>query len=307
MIFRHLLTEEYLSQPISAQQSMFDIPKLSQQTAIKVPCLYRNSNFFGRSIKMITFVGSILIIFWIICTCLALTIHSWPLIRLISVIVILILSMIVTYMMASIWCTCCMSCCCFCCMAFNTKHTQKQQRQLSLNMNYSLTNKNKNEDNIENKKEEEQEEEADIYKGTTFRDDFRFRLELTIGFLLFSIIVLYQIYAYNAFPLEGDEWKFGILLQLIGNLVMSIFGNALQIIIPYYTFRENMNKFGDNKSFKRHKSEQSTGGTSYHVVSLLDILTHKYGFFLFIDQLVQVRLDSISVYINKRKTCKKTT
>ena len=123
------------------------------------------------------------------------------------------------------------------------------------------------------------EKENNIYHNKSFRDDFNFRLEALCMVIVYGIGILVNTVnagrARIASP-DSQEWK-----ELTRNSAFIVlFGQTLgiliQTIIPYYTLRKNLKKFN-----------KETECDNIYVVSLLDVLSHKYGFFLFIDQLVQ--------------------
>eukprot|EP01084_Bolivina_argentea_P173332 300210_1 len=118
-----------------------------------------------------------------------------------------------------------------------------------------------------------------IEYNTTFRDDFRFRLEITLFLSMFLIIlpgvgIIEQKYEFNSGHTDANAIYGMVLwnaLESISN-TLSIF---IQIFVPYLTFKQNVSQFSNTES-KQNVS-----------VSLFDVLSHKVGFFLFIDQLVQ--------------------
>jgi len=142
--------------------------------------------------------------------------------------------------------------------------------------------------NVEKSLENSSPKDHDLNKpeatGGMFRDDFRFRLELTVGLVVKFVTVLYHTFLINRYPVgESSEYKYGLILGLIGTFVGLSAGVLAMTIIPYYTWREHVSLF----EAKTPKTEIGCDGDEYRVIGLLDVLRHKSGFYAFVDHLVQ--------------------
>eukprot|EP01083_Nonionella_stella_P058260 152649_1 len=120
-----------------------------------------------------------------------------------------------------------------------------------------------------------------IQYTTTFRDTFRFRLEITL-MMAGPLLIIPTAYAiipnqYNVDVMDKDG-IFGEVLLLIVEFIAITISICVQICVPYITFKQNISNFQRKDEATRHKSNS---------VSLLDVLCHRYGFYLFLDQLVQ--------------------
>ena len=82
---------------------------------------------------------------------------------------------------------------------------------------------------------------------------------------------------------DMDDYQTMFLRSLFVTLIAQTFGILIQTVIPYYTLKKNLARFSTNNTEEKIVSTLN----NVHTVSLLDVLSHKSGFFLLMDQLVQ--------------------
>ena len=117
------------------------------------------------------------------------------------------------------------------------------------------------------------------------------RLELTL--LLIAVIIFSPIQTIINSKFVGteliedtDESKYGLMLLSIASVISQSVALLIQTLVPYVTYKRCKQSFQAPDSQKQKQKQSATYNTT-HVISLLHILRHKYGFFLFLDQLVQ--------------------
>lgn len=95
--------------------------------------------------------------------------------------------------------------------------------------------------------------------------------------------------------LDDDEARKGLMLISIVSVISQCMMLLIQTMVPYLTYKRNHESFQATDAEKQNNKLQNN---DQHVISLLHILRHKYGFFLFLDQLVQeLSFENISVLI----------
>eukprot|EP01084_Bolivina_argentea_P319290 553801_1 len=108
------------------------------------------------------------------------------------------------------------------------------------------------------------------YISLKFRDDFKFRLELTLLFGLVITMTLLRSWISIKFKTQdtSNASHVGLLLNAIFSLLSQSIAFCIQTITPYYTFKQNQ---------KILINSDTSTKSSMQIVSLLNILTHKYG------------------------------
>ena len=129
------------------------------------------------------------------------------------------------------------------------------------------------------------------------------RLELTlitlsvIIFVPIQIIISLKLIGNNRIK-DSDKSKQGLVVLSIFSVISQSVVLLIQTIVPYYTYKRNKKSFNDPTHSSLQTITTNNKQEKTHVISLLHILRHKYGFFLFLDQLVQeLSFENLSVLI----------
>ena len=154
------------------------------------------------------------------------------------------------------------------------------------NSNNNTNNKSNNNNNNDNDKEGN-----DLM--SQFRDDYNIRIELTIT----TCLVVLSYIACLIIKRNGQDWKTTVTWLAIESCIFHSIISGLFCFIPFHTINQiNANRIqfsssSDNRPQNKLKSKsrsRSRSRSNGKKVSLRKILSHNRGFYLFVDQLVQV-------------------
>ena len=302
LIKRYLITEvEVNNQPKSKLTSIFDVELPKTPETSTDPFIYKHSKCFGQPQRLFPAIFTILFLFYIVQMVSGL-VHQDILSRLLIMTFMSLAVCIMIHIVTVLWCC-----------------TKKGKGRHKLSRN----------DNNDNDKDTNT-----MYVGS-FKDAFKFRLELTLLLMVFCFTIPVQ--SVISFGFNGD---YGIILAVITAMLSQTFVLLIQTILPYITYKQNVSTFNENALSKRmnnrntkdgHKRAVSSTNTTTTLstkksvdstnsngngngngkrgrgstktkynnnVSLLDILRHKYGFYLFVNHLVQeLSFENLSILI----------